>query len=449
METKKHFYLYALSLAFPNIIQQLITNLSQLVDNLMVGRLNEIAIAGVSITNQIFFIFTIVLLGLGVTGGIFITQYKGAKNEAKISEVFRVILLFNMGLGIIFFILLTFFPIPILSIFAKDMSTINSALEYISFIKYTFLIYPISIAIGSSFRFIGFVKIAMYVAMFTVLVNIFFNYLLIYGNFGFPALGVYGAGMATFISRVVEISIFIFFMHQLKTPIYTKVKDIFKFDKFILKSYVDKGMGLVSNEFMWALGLQLTNVIYTQRIAENIAALSISSVLINLIFIGMGGMSVAISIIVGNNLGQSNFEQAQKDSKKLIKLSSIVGLCLGFLVLMFSLFVTQFYQVEVEIIKAARTMIFIAFCFSWLYYLNSSIFFTLRAGGDTKSVLIMDSGYMWAIVIPIAFIIGLFNPYMPIHYLLVQILDLLKFLIAATRYRKKTWLNNLTIRNNV
>ena len=112
-------------------------------------------------------------------------------NEEKISEVYRIILLFNMALGIIFFILLTFFPIPILSIFAKDTATINSALDYISFIRYTFLIYPISIAIGSSFRFIGLVKLAMYVAMITVVINVFFNYLLIYGNFGFPALGVY------------------------------------------------------------------------------------------------------------------------------------------------------------------------------------------------------------------------------------------------------------------
>ena len=304
MKEKKHYYLYVLSLALPNIIQQLITNISQLVDNLMVGRLNEIAIASVSITNQIFFIFTIVLLGLGATGGIFITQYRGARNEEKVSEVYRIILLFNIAVGLLFFILMSFFPVEVYSLFVKDMATINSALDYIAFIKYTFLIYPISIAIGTSFRYYGLVKISMYVVMLSAAVNVVFNYLLIYGNFGFPALGVYGAGMATFISRIVEVGVFIVLTYRLSTPIFTKVRQIFNFEKHIFKNFIDKATGLVTNEFLWALGIQVTSIIYTQRITENVAALSISSVLTNLIFIGMGGMSIAISIIVGNILSR-------------------------------------------------------------------------------------------------------------------------------------------------
>lgn len=449
MKERKNFYLYILSLALPNIIQQLITNISQLVDNLMVGRLNEIAIAAVSITNQVFFVFTIVLLGLGAAGGIFITQYKGARKEEKITEVYRIILLFNIVIGMIFFVVLTLFPVEVYSLFVKDMSTINSALEYIAFIKYTFLIYPISIAIGTSFRYYGLVKISMYVVMISVLVNVILNYLLIYGNFGFPALGVYGAGMATFISRVVEMSIFIFLTYRLTTPVFTKVRQIFNFEKQILKNFLNKASGLVTNEFLWALGLQVTTVIYTQRITENVAAISISSVLTNLIFVGMGGMSIAISIVVGSSLGQNKFDIARKDSKKIILMSSLIGLFLGVSVFIFSFIITQFYQVSPETIKTARTMIFISASFSWLYYLDASIFFTLRAGGDTRSVLIMDSGFSWVVVVPVAFIIGLFPIYMPFHFFLVQLLDIIKLMIARHRYRKNTWLNNLTIHNNV
>lgn len=449
MKEKKHYYLYVLSLALPNIIQQLITNISQLVDNLMVGRLNEIAIASVSITNQIFFIFTIVLLGLGATGGIFITQYKGARNEEKVSEVYRIILLFNIAVGLLFFILMSFFPVEIYSLFVKDMATINSALDYIAFIKYTFLIYPISIAIGTSFRYYGLVKISMYVVMLSAAVNVVFNYLLIYGNFGFPALGVYGAGMATFISRIVEVGVFIVLTYRLSTPIFTKVRQIFNFEKHIFKNFIDKATGLVTNEFLWALGIQVTSIIYTQRITENVAALSISSVLTNLIFIGMGGMSIAISIIVGNYLGQNKFKQAREDSKKLIKMSSLVGMFLGVVILGFSLIITQFYQVSDQTITTARTMILVSAAFSGLYYLNASIFFTLRAGGDTRSVLIMDSGFIWGIMVPVAFIIGQFSLYMPLHFFLVQLLDFIKLWIARKRYRKNTWLNNLTIHNNV
>ena len=215
------------------------------------------------------------------------------------------------------------------------------------------------------------------------------------------------------------------------------------------KNFIDKATGLVTNEFLWALGIQVTSIIYTQRITENVAALSISSVLTNLIFIGMGGMSIAISIIVGNYLGQNKFKQAKEDSKKLIKMSSLVGMFLGVVILGFSLIITQFYQVSDQTITTARTMILVSAAFSGLYYLNASIFFTLRAGGDTRSVLIMDSGFIWGIMVPVAFIIGQFSLYMPLHFFLVQLLDFIKLWIARKRYRKNTWLNNLTIHNNV
>lgn len=447
MNIKKSFYFTALLLAMPNIIQQLVTNLSQMVDNLMVGRLQEIAIAGVTITNQIFFIFTIVMLGLSAAGGIFITQYRGAKNDEKVTEVFRVVLLFAIGLGLIFFFAMHFIPEVFLGLFAKDPQTIASALSYVDFIKYTFLIYPISLAIGASYRFCGLVKVPMYVAIVSVIVNIIFNYLLIYGNFGFPALGVPGAAIATLIARVVEVVILFVLTRKLNTPIKITLSKMFSFEKFVLTDYINKGYGLIINEFFWSLGMQMVVVVYTSKISENIAAMSIANVMTNLIFVGMSGMSVAVSIIVGNSLGQGKFEDARRDSKKLLKLSSGVGLSLGIIVVIVSYFITMLYDINPETLMAARLVIVAAASFSWLYYLNVGFFYTLRAGGDTKSVLIMDSGFVWAVMIPAALLIGQLHLYLPLHYFVVQFFDFIKLIVARARYRKGHWLKNLTVHN--
>ena len=446
MKTHKNFYLSALFLALPNIIQQLMTNFSQMVDNIMVGSLQEIAIAGVTISNQIFFVFLVVLLGFGATGGIFIAQYRGINDNERITEVFRVTLLFSVGLGIVFFLAMQFFPQLVLHVFAKDQATIDSALSFIQYIKYTFLIFPVSIAIASSYRFIGYVKLPMYVSIITVLITIILNYGLIYGNFGLPAMGVPGAGLGTLIARIIEISIYLILTKKLTSPIKVTIRETFKFEIAILKSFIKKGYLLVTNEFMWALSIQLLTVIYTKRVSDNIAAMSIANVLTNMIFIGMGGLSVAIAITVGKHLGQGKFAEAKQDAQKLIKLGTFLGIVLGAIVLGASFFVTMLYNVNPETLNTARIIILISAIFSGLYYLNSSYFFIIRSGGDTRSVLIMDSGFNWVVILPIALIMGLFIPIMSLHFFLVQLLNFLKLAICIRMYKKDNWLINLTIR---
>ena len=446
MKVEKKFYLSALLLALPNIVQQLVTNFSQMVDNIMVGSLQEVAIAGVTISNQIFFVFLVVLLGFGATGGIFIAQYRGVNNDEKITEVFRITLLFSFGLGIIFFLALQFFPEVVFHIFAKDQETIASALSFMQYIKYTFLLFPISVAIASAYRFIGMVKIPMYVSIITVIITILLNYTLIYGNFGFPALGVPGAGIGTLIARIIELSIYLVLTKKLFTPVKVSITKAFCIELAVLKSFINKGYGLVTNEFMWALSIQLLTVVYTKRISDNIAAMSIANVLTNMIFIGMGGLSVAIAIIVGKSLGQGKFEKAKQDAHKLIKLGTILGIVLGIVVLIASFFVTMLYDVSPETLQAARIVILISTIFSGLYYLNSSYFFIIRAGGDTKSVLIMDSGFNWVIILPLALIIGQFISIMYLHFLIVQLLNFFKLAICHRMYKKDNWLINLTIK---
>jgi putative MATE family efflux protein len=447
MNKKKSFVIGALLLALPNILQNLVTNLAALVDNLMVGGLQEHAIAGVTIINQIIFIFTIVMFGIGGTAGIFIPQYKGVGDEKKITEIFKVSLLFSMAFGIAFYLVMLFAPEVVLRFFATDPYTIVEARSYLRFIQYTLLLLPISFAIGNAFRFCGYVKLPMYLAIMTVAMSIFLNFGLIHGNFGMPAMGVEGAALGTLIARIVELVIFIVLTIYIKSPVKLHVRTFFKLERAMFKTFMQTGYGLVLNEFFWAAGIQTLTIIYTMRISENIAAMSISATFSKLIWVGMGGMSVVFSIYLGEHLGRNDFDSAMDDAKRLKAISAFMGITLGAIVFILSLFLVGFFDVAPEIMRTGQILLLITVGFSWLNYLNASYYFTLRSGGDTKGVLIIDSLFTWLVMIPAAFIIGRFGLLLPIHFFFVQLFEFAKCFVAHRLYRKGEWLNNLIIEN--
>ena len=442
---KRSFFIGALLLALPNILQNLVTNLATLIDNLMVGGLQEHAIAGVTITNQVIFIFTVLLFGVSGTAGIFITQYNGIGNEKKVTQTFEISLIFSIIIATFFFIIMLFIPEVILGFFATNPDTMAKALSYLRFIQYTILILPISLAIGNAFRFCGYVKTPMYIAVITVTLNTFLNYGLIHGNFGMPALGVEGAALGTLIARVVELAIFACLTIYIKSPIKINLSTLFKLERSMLKTFVLKGYGLVLNELFWASGVQTLTIIYTMRISENIAAMSIATTFGNLIWVGMGGMSVVFSIYLGGHLGRSEFDKAKHDADKLKSISALMGISLGIVAFSVSLFLVDFFNVAPIVLRTGQIVLLITVGFSWLNYLNASYFFIMRAGGDTLGVLIIDSLFNWVIMIPAAFIIGRFGLLLPVHFFLVQLFEIAKFFVARRLYKKGTWLQNLTV----
>ena len=446
---KRSFIIGALLLALPNILQNLVTNLAALVDNLMVGGLQEHAIAGVTITNQVIFIFTVLLFGVSGTAGIFITQYNGIGNEKKVTETFEISLIFSIIIAAIFFLVMLFVPEVILGFFASNPYTMSEALSYLHFIQYTILILPISLSIGNAFRFCGYVKTPMYIAVITVSLSTFLNYGLIHGNLGMPAMGVEGAALGTLIARAVELVIFVALTIYIKSPIKINLSTLFKLERSMLKTFVQKGYGLVLNEFFWASGMQTLMVIYTMRISENIASMSIATTFSNLIWVGMGGMSVVFSIYLGGHLGRSEFEKAQQDADKLKSISALMGISLGIITFIVSLFLVDFFNVAPVVLRTGQIVLLISVGFSWLNYLNASYFFIMRAGGDTLGVLIIDSLFNWVIMIPAAFIIGRFGLLLPVHFFLVQLFEFAKFGVARQLYKKGTWLKNLTVEINV
>ena len=265
---------------------------------------------------------------------------------------------------------------------------------------------------------------------------------------GMPAMGVVGAGLGTLIARIVELFVLLVLTVYIKSPVKIELARLFKIDKSLIKTFMQKGYGLVANEFFWAFGIQSLTVIYTMRISENIAVMSIAQTFAKLIWVGIGGMSVVFSIYLGEHLGKNEFELAKSVAKKLKVLGAVIGISLGITVLIISFFLMSFFDVTAEILTTGKIILIITVGFSWLNYLNSSYYFILRSGGDTKGVLLIDSLFTWVVMIPAAFLVGRFGFVLPLHFFIVQFFEFGKLILAHKLYLKGKWLNNLTVLPN-
>ncbi len=437
---------YAFLLAIPSMLQQVITALAQLVDNVMVGGLGDNAIAAVGIANQISFVFFFASFGISSACGIFISQYMGTENTKKVQETIRINLILALTLGFIMTFIVITYPEQLVKLFVKDdQHTVDLAVGYLRRVSAIYIMFPLIVTYSFGFRYEGKPKYGLFMAICAVLVNTFLNYCLIYGNFGFPTLGVNGAAYATVASRVVEFTIALIISKCMKTNIYTKITDIFKFDNTLLKAVLSKGWLVVTNEVVWSLSITLLNILYSQKISGNIAALQINGVMLNLAYIGSGGFATAVGVIVGKELGRDNLAEAKKDSVYLIRMSGVFAACVGLVLISVSKIFPSFYDVSDSVASAATILIIISGAFLWIRYLEMATFFVVRSGGDSKGVFIMDSGYMWLFLIPTMFLVTLLDISMIERFVIGNILMLPKALLTYYIYRKETWLRNITV----
>ncbi len=449
----KKFYKSVSKIALPVLIQSLLTAIAQLVDNVMVSNLGDAPTAAVGTANQVFFVFMITTFGVLSGGQIYIAQYYGAKENEKATTTFNISILFASLFGLIGFLFITYFPNTVLSFFLSENSStgaIKMANEYLSVVRFTYLIFGISTAFAIGYRAIAKTKVPMYVGFIAVITNTILNFILIYGfDFGFiniQALGIKGAAIATLIARIIELMLFIAVSIKINTPIKINLIKLIKIDKGVLKQMIYKSIPLTINEFFWSFGQSTLVAIYSMKEDSTMAAYAIAYTFANLFFVVLGALGASVSILIGNSLGSDNIEKAKDNSYKLFGFSIIIGfICL---ILMFGsafLIPVFFKNISGEITMQSKYILFVlAFCFPIIMG-TTSCFFTLRAGGDTRSVLMMDSGFSWLVFIPAAFIArSVLGLPMVVSYGIVQCLELVKLIIAYTLLKKEKWAINLT-----
>lgn len=322
--------------------------------------------------------------------------------------------------------------------------TIGLAEDYISIIRWGLFGFAISIAISSSLRVVGITKPLLWISVFTIVLNTVLNALLIFGLFGFPELGVIGAAIATAIARFVEAALSLWYMWRRQNVFKWDWTRIFAVEFSLIKAILIIGFPLLLNEIFWSLGQTTFLYAYSTRGDGALAAMNITNSISQITFVLFQALGTASAVFVGNKLGENKLVEAQDNAKRLVFAAGVVAVAIGVVLFVLSGLFTDFYSIA-ELTKSwAIFNIRVNALFVPLYTMNVTLFFIIRSGGDTKSTLLMDSGFMWLVAVPAALSLAFFTA-LPITwmFLIVQGTEFFKVLFSISRYNKKRWVRNL------
>lgn len=450
------FYRRVLGVAVPIMIQNGITNFVSLLDNIMVGQVGTIPMSGVSIVNGLLVVFNLCIFGATSGAGIFTAQFHGSGDTQGVRNTFRfkiLICLIISFLGCVLFLQGGKGLIGLYLTGEGDAASAAGALmygrQYLLVMLWGFLPFALTNAYSSTLRETGETLLPMLGGITAVLVNLGLNYVLIFGHFGAPALGVEGAAIATVISRYVELAIVAGWTHRhkLRNPFIVGAYRSLAIPGRLLKSIVFKGMPLLVNEFLWSSGMAFLNQCYSTCGLDVVPAMNISSTLNNLssvVFLSMGN---AVGIIMGQMLGASLPEREVRDSnRKLIAVSVTSGVLFCCIMAVFSGLFPQIYNTTPEVRRLATILICVtALLMPVNAYINAT-YFTLRSGGQTMVTFLFDSCFVWVCSVPLAFCLSRFTnlPIIPL-YAICQSADLLKCVIGTWMLRRGKWIQNLTV----
>ncbi len=446
-------YKKVFTLAIPMMIQNGITNAVGLVDNIMVGSLGTENMTAVSIVGQLIFVFNLAVFG-GLSGpGIYGAQYYGHGDEEGVKNIFRLkwwVALFCILSGIAVFIFAgTALIKRYLTGEGNDIDpelTLGYAKQYLDIMLISFFPFAITQVYASSLRETGDSVKPMIAGIVSVLTDVVLNYLLIYGKFGCPKLGVRGAAIATVIARFVELSVVIIWSHA-KSDIHTFLKGVYKTVKIpgeVVKKVLIKSYPIFFNEFFWAGGIAMLTQVYSRRGLDVVAGLNISNAICNLLNVVFVALGSAIGIISGQLLGASEFEKARKSAIKLMWFAG--GICVILTVILISIsgVFPRIYNTTEDVRNYATNFIIVTAVFFPIQSCLNALYFTLRSGGKTVLTFFFDSVFSWAVSVPVAMLVCTFSslPILPI-FIIVQSLDIIKLIVGYILVKKGIWITNL------
>lgn len=449
----KAFYRYLIFLAFPMIVQNGITSFVSFLDNIMVGQIGTEPMSGVAIVNQLFFVFNICIFG-GVSGaGIFSAQFFGKGDFERQKYTFRFKLYACLLITAIACVLFHFLDEPLISLYLNDGGSVgNTRLalsygkEYLAIMIFGLLPFAISQTYVSTIRETGQTFVPMVSGIVAVITNLVLDYVLIFGAFGAPELGVAGAAIATVIARYTECLIVVVWAHRHldKNPYLIGVYKGLRIPGSILADIFRKGLPLMFNEMLWAVGMAVIVQCYAVRGLEVVAAQNISSTISNLFNIVYLQLGNCISIVVGQKLGAGQLEEAKDADNKIIFFDVACCACISVIIILLGGLFPEIYKTEPGIKALAKNFIIISAMAMPLCAFSHCSYFTLRSGGKTIVTFLFDSVYTWVVMIPYAFVLSHFTTLsITMVFFLVSFTEIIKVIIGFFMIKSNVWLQNI------
>lgn len=442
-----------LLIAVPIMIQNGITNFVGLLDNIMIGQIGTEQMSGVAIVNQLIFVYNLCIFG-GVSGaGIFTAQYFGQGNQEGVRQTIRFKIWMVVVITVLTCILFLGAGSRLVGAYLTGEGTaqsISDTLDYgMIYLRVMLLGLPAFAVVqvySSTLRECGQTMLPMKAGIAAVFINLLLNYLLIYGKFGLPALGVAGAAIATVISRYVEMLVVVVQVHRKaeKYPFAKGMYDTLKVPMELALKIIKKGSPLLFNETLWAAGMAMLTQCYSVRGINVVAGLNVSNTInnvFNIVFIALGD---SVAIIVGQLLGAGRMEEARDTDNKMIAFSVFCCTCVAAIMFCMAPIFPKLYNINDDARNLAIYFIMVTAFFMPQNAFLHATYFTLRSGGKTIITFLFDSVFIWCVSVVIAFVLSRYTAIPVIGvYILVQLGDIIKCVIGFILVKKGVWLQNI------
>lgn len=436
-------YRKLIRIALPISVQGVISATLGLVDNIMVGALGETALAAVGIALQVFFVHYLILFGFTSGCATFVAQFFGADDEPNIRKTVGFAMTAAMAVGLVFFVAVIVFPEQIIRFYSNDKAIIPDAVNYMRIGSITMIFLAITIPFESALKATQQTKIPLVASAIAFSMNTLLNYIFIFGKFGLPEMGVSGAALATVFSRFIEMTIIIMAIRR-GNALKGKLTDYFGWSKDFVKRVMRNARVTTVNELLWSLGQTVYVSAYARIGITAYAAYQAATNINSIFYFAAFSIGDAALILIGQYLGEGKLSESYDLAKKLLKISFVVGILAGLLVLS-SLPVLKLYSFTPLGLSYGRKLLMIFAGTMVMNLLNSTLVVgVLRAGGDTFYAMVAECSSVWFIGVPIAFIAALWLQ-VPIYIavLMMQLSEVFKLCLLIYRFMSKKWIKNV------
>ena len=441
MKKQSSFFLAVCALAVPVALQSMLQSSFGVVDQIMIGQLGSVSVAGVGLAGKFASIVSVAVAGIGSVAGIMMAQYLGQENPAAVRQSLRVNLLLGGALAGAFTLLCMLWPEGIMGLYTQDDATRQAAAEYLAIVSGSFLPMAGATLLSTYYRCIEKARIPLYASLLSALVNTGLNYVLIFGKLGLPAMGANGAAIATVISTWVNFLLMLVMLGRNGSVL----KASGRAGKFNLRQYLSMLLPILVCEFLWSLGENIYAVIYGHMGTEASAAMMLINPIQSLVIGALCGLSQAASVIIGKKLGSREYDDAYRDSWRLIRYGFIGSVILSVLVVLASSMYVEIYQVDAAV-KLLTRQILTAYALVAPFKVLNMIAGggIIRSGGKTNYVMFIDMIGTWVFGVPLgllsAFVWKLPIPYV---YFLLSLEECVRFAITVFILRGKRWMQSL------
>lgn len=447
MKGNKTFLRTVCNIAIPVMFQCMLQSSFSMIDQIMVGQLGSVNIAAIGLAGKFFSIFTVTVAAIATVAGIMISQYLGKQEKTEVDKSFSINMIAAMILALIFMVLCIFIPEKIMRIYTEESEICKVAASYLRILAITFIPVAGATLVSTMLRCMEKASFPLYASIVSAIVNTVLNYIMIFGKFGIPAMGVKGAAIATVISQIVNLIIMLIALVKL----YKKEGRIFAFSiklgKAGYQQYFVMLIPILITEFFWSLGENVYASVYGHMGTAACAAMTLTNPIQGLMIGALSGLAQAAGILIGKSLGKEEYDEAYQNAKKLTYYGFVGSLCLSILLILLRNLYVDIYAVE-DSVKLLAGNVLVAFAFiSPVKVLNMILSGgIIRSGGKTKLVMWIDMIGTWGFGVPLGFL-SAFVFGMPIYwvYFILSLEEVIRLLIGVVVFRTKTWMQSLAV----